>query len=369
MTDHTFDLAACGWSAFFQSQVDIDELEITTPARVTAVYRGALEVISPQPIGVHTARPDAALRVRPPETGHLDDDEAVATVGDWLLLDRPTDPGTLPRVVRRLERKSLFKRRAAGTSRRVQLIAANVDTLFIVSSCNQDFNAARQERYLALAASAGTMPVMVLTKADLADDPAAYAAAAADLSPAVLVETLDARDPAAAGRLHPWCAPGQTVALVGSSGVGKSTLLNTLAGHTVQAVNDIREDDAKGRHTTTGRSLHRLPAGGWLLDTPGMRELQMTDIGDDLDDAFADIAAHAEHCRFADCRHDSEPGCAVRAAIEDGALDPARLKRYRKLAAEDAHNTETLAQRRHRARAFGRMVKSVAREKERWRGG
>ena len=153
------------------------------------------------------------------------------------------------------------------------------------------------------------------------------------------------------------------MALLGSSGVGKSTLTNTLAGNDVQATHGIREDDAKGRHTTTGRSLHRLPTGGWLLDTPGMRELQLTDSERGLDDVFADIADLAKACRFADCGHQSEPGCAVLAAMEQGDLDPNRLKRYRKLIAENAKNRASLAERRSRDRAFDKMVKRIMKEK------
>lgn len=153
------------------------------------------------------------------------------------------------------------------------------------------------------------------------------------------------------------------VALLGSSGVGKSTLTNTLAGNEVQATEKIREDDAKGRHTTTGRSLHRLPSGGWLLDTPGMRELQLTDSAGGLDDVFADIVALANACRFADCHHLTEPGCAVLAAIERDELDPDRLKRYRKLIAENAQNKASLAERRARGRAFGKMIKGTLKGK------
>jgi ribosome biogenesis GTPase len=348
MTTWTPDLADLGWKPFLQSQLNPDEWHSTTPVRVMAVHRGGLDV----------AGPGVAMRI-PPFRGDPGDDEGAATVGDWLLLDRATR-----RPLRRLERRSLFKRRAAGLTSHVQLIAANVDTLFVVSSCNRDFNVARLERYLALAREAAVTPVVVLTKADLADAPGDFARRAARLMPGLLVETVDARDRDSIACLEAWCAHGQTVALLGSSGVGKSTLVNTLAGAAI-STREARADDDRGRHTTTGRALHRLPAGGWLLDTPGMRELQLTDVRDGLDKLFADIVVLAKNCRFADCRHESEPGCAVRAAVEAGELDLERLRRQRKLMAEEARNRESLAERLARDKAFGRMVKGVMRDKRR----
>jgi ribosome biogenesis GTPase / thiamine phosphate phosphatase len=347
MTSQISDLTNLGWSTFFDSQLEPDDLVTTVPVRVMAVHRGGLNVAGP---GVDRLIPSFIVTAG--------DEEAAATVGDWLLLNRETS-----RPRRLLRRKSLFKRRAAGTGRKLQLIAANVDTLFIVSSCNQDFNTARLERYLALAREAGVTAVIVLTKADLTDAPKDFVRAAAKLLPGLLVEELDARDPDSVSGLAPWCARGQTVALVGSSGVGKSTLVNTLTGIDRIATQGIREDDAKGRHTTSARVLHRLPAGGWLLDTPGMRELQLTDVKTGLDDVFADVVAMAKRCRFADCRHETEPDCAVLAAVNTGTLDAERLKRWRKLAAEEARNTENLAERRARDRAFGKMVKGVMKDK------
>jgi ribosome biogenesis GTPase len=290
------------------------------------------------------------------------DDEA-ATVGDWLLLAADS-----ARAIRRLERKSIFLRRAAGHGRSVQLIAANVDTLFIVTSCNQDFNPARLERYLALAHEAGVMPVMVLTKADLVDDAGAYRRAAEALMPGLLVECVNALDPESARPLAMWCGPGQTVALVGSSGVGKSTLVNTLGEAAAQATQDIREDDARGRHTTSGRSMHRLAAGGWLIDTPGMRELQLTGAEAGIGELFADIEDLAAACRFSDCAHEGEPGCAIAGALLAGKLDAERLDRYRKLLAEDRRNTESLAERRSRAKKLGRFYRSAQSEARRNKG-
>ena len=343
MTYQISDLADFGWNSAFTSQLETSDLTDAVPARVVAVHRGGILVTGP-----------AGDKLIPPFSSKDDNEEAVATVGDWLLLDPQTfQPQRL------LQRKSLVKRRAPGTGRKLQLIAANIDTLFVVSSCNQDFSTARLERYLALARDADVTPIIVLTKADQTDTPEDFANAAAKLLPGLLVEVLDARDPDSVARLAIWCARGQTVALVGSSGVGKSTLINTLTGVDRIATQCVREDDGKGRHTTSGRAFHRLPAGGWLLDTPGMRELQLTEVRAGLEEVFADVVALAGTCRFSDCRHMTEPGCAVQEAIESGTFDADRLKHWQKLSAEETYNTENLADRRTREKAFGKMIKRV----------
>lgn len=339
-------LQSLGWRPVFQSQVTDFDLR---PARVLNVHRGRIDVAHEK--GQETI--ELSARAAAMEI----------TVGDWVMLD-----SAAPQVAQRLERLGLFQRRAAGTAGAIQLIAANVDTLFIVTSANRDFNVARLERYLAIAHDAGAFPVVVITKADTVETTDAYVAAASDLAPGLLVEALDARRADHVEILRPWCGEGQTVALLGSSGVGKSTLTNTLTGEHLET-QAVREDDQRGRHTTTSRSMHRLPHGGWLIDTPGMRELQLVDVGDALDDVFSEIAVLAGQCRFADCAHDSEPGCAVQAAIEDGTLDPERLRRYRKLQSEDRRNTETIAERRSRDKNFGKMIKSVLDEKRRDKGG
>ena len=332
-------LQSLGWRSFFSSQLAAQDDAVLRPARVLAVHRGRIDVAGEDL--------QASIELGGPAAGQI------ITVGDWVLLDEGAR-----KVVTVLDRFGVFKRRAAGTSGETQLIAANVDTLFIVTSANRDFNVARLERYLAIAHDAGAYPVIVISKADTTDAAADYARQAANLSPGLLVEALDGRDAEAVEVLRPWCEAGQTVALLGSSGVGKSTLINTLAG-TLQETQSVRDDDQRGRHTTTGRTMHALPAGGWLIDTPGMRELQLVDVGDALDDVFSEVAALAGSCRFGDCSHENEPGCAVLAAIAADALDPERLRRYRKLLAEDRRNAESEAERRSRDKFFGKMYKSI----------
>ena len=332
-------LERLGWGPVFARQIDADALTSTPPVRVVAVHRSGLQVAGD---GIDETIPPG------PE----------ATVGDWLLLDRAR-----PRASRVLDRTSLIKRRAPGSDRQVQLIAANIDTVFVVTSCNQDFNLARLERYVALAFDAGIEPVIVLTKADLAEDPASYVTAARAVSDRVAVVSLDARGAEPLAVLADWCRPGRTVAFVGSSGVGKSTLTNALVGAQAIATRGIREDDAKGRHTTTRRELHVVPGGCLVLDTPGMRELQLTDAAAGIADLFEDVTALAASCRFADCRHETEPGCAILSAVAEGRLDPARLARWRKLQAEDAFNSASLAERRERDRAFGKLVRNALKAK------
>jgi ribosome biogenesis GTPase len=352
MPELSLSLPELGWSHFFQQQLSLEEWESTTPARVLAVHRNIIDVA-----GEHGRR-----MITLQGHWHLRDSEDLPTVGDWLLLDPSTG-----QAQRMLERKSLFRRKAAGTESKVQLIAANVDTLFIVTSCNQDFNLSRLERYLALALEAKVEPVLVVTKADLVEDTSEYQRQAMSLNPGLAVVTVNALDSSSAASLASWCASGQTVALVGSSGVGKSTLINTLCGAPRQETGAIREDDARGRHTTTSRTLHSLPEGGLLIDSPGLRELQLSECQRGVSSLFEDIEELAQSCRFNDCLHQHEDGCAVKAAVARGDLSPRRLASYQKLLAEQKRNAESIAEKRRRERDFCKHVRSVmaARRKER----
>lgn len=349
MTDQP-TLLDLGWSPLFQQQLTLAELEnpeLNQPARVFAVHRsglllrfesGEMEV----PLGGRWFQ--LPVEERP-------------TVGDWVLLDPAS--GTIARL---LERHSLLKRMSVSKVGDLQLIAANVDVMFLVSSCNDEFNPSRISRYLSLALDAGITPVVVLTKIDLAEDPEDFRQQTLLLKRDLVVELVNALAPESLDALRAWIRPGQTITLLGSSGVGKSTLVNSLMGDSVQMTKGIREDDAKGRHTTTHRSLHLLPGGGLLLDNPGMRELGIADAEAGVASVFDDVEILAGSCRFSDCEHNSEPGCQVRAAIERGELDEQRLTSYRKLKREETYNSETVAERHSRVRQFSKMVRQHAKK-------
>jgi len=265
-------------------------------------------------------------------------------VGDWLLIDGKKAVALLPR-------RSTIKRGAAGEHYQQQLIAANVDTVFVVCGLDADFNPRRIERYLLLVRGGGVEPVVVLTKADQAADADSGAvddamAALVELAAqGVAVRAVNAKDPESVATLGEWLGPGRTAVLIGSSGAGKSTLTNTLLGIEKMKTNAVRGSDSRGRHTTTHRALIPLPSGACLIDTPGMRELKPTG-EEDVAENFSDIEALAEQCRFRDCKHAKEPGCAVRAAIEAGKLDPQRFANYLKLSDEVAGAANKLANRR-----------------------
>jgi ribosome biogenesis GTPase len=333
-------LAALGWQPFFAQQISVEQMEETPPLRVTEVHRNGLQARGAD-IDMHIPHG--------PE----------ATVGDWILLNR-----TLPSASEVLERKSLIKRRAPGRTLGVQLIAANLDTAFIVSSCNDDFNVARIERFIALAFEADLSPVIVLTKVDKCDAPETYIQQAEAISPLVPVVALNAKSDEPQKKLADWCKPGQTVGFLGSSGVGKSTLTNALAGDTAITTQAVREDDARGRHTTTRRNLYFLSSGCAVLDTPGMRELQLTDNASGVAEMFSDLDELGAQCKFNDCKHTVEPGCAILAAIARNEIDTARFARWQKLVAEDLHNSATLAERRSKDKAFGKMVRSAQKKKK-----
>ncbi len=329
-------LPPLGWQPFFQQQLSLEEWERDRPARIVDYQRSVFSVND----GEHTS--SIQITANMPEM----------TVGDWVLLDADG------RFVRLLERTTLFARKAAGSRVASQLVAANIDSVFIVCSLNQNFNLSRIERYLALAHEAGVEPVLVLSKADLCGDPDSFVAQVRELDRNLAVLAVNGLDADSCAALAPWCGSGRSVALLGSSGVGKSTLVNTLLGRSVQDTGAIRADDDEGRHTTTSRSLHALPGGGLLLDTPGMRELQLADCEQGVAATFADIGELAGHCRFPDCQHQGEPGCAVSAAVDAGELDARRLASYHKLLREQALNAETLAQKRARERKRGKMYRN-----------
>ena len=341
-----------GWQPFFEQQIDVRNEGQYLPARVFA-HHGSHVLFQ-------TETGERRVPVSIIESGESSTDLSTSSVavGDWFLLD-----GTTGRAVRRLERKTCLYRKAAGQTVRVQLIAANVDTVFIVSSCNQEFNLSRLERYLALILESGAAPVVVLTKSDLCDDSSKLQLSARSLHPGLIVATVDARDLMQTGVLDAWCGPGQTVAMLGSSGVGKSTLANTMCGQDIKTGN-IREDDDRGRHTTTARSTHRMKSGGWLIDNPGMRELQLPACEQGVADLFDDVVSIASRCKFRNCAHQGDSGCALQAAVESGQLDQRRLTSYLKLQAEQSRNSASLSERRERERKTGQMYQKIISEKQ-----
>jgi ribosome biogenesis GTPase len=290
----------------------------------------------------------------------------VPVVGDFVL----ARPGDEPTVVRVLERASKLSRGAAGRAEAEQVLAANVDVVFVVHGLDAGVKARRLERELAAVHASGARPVVILTKADLADDEGEvgeFVAEAAAAAGGAGVLAASGRTGDGVDAIRALLAPGLTGVFVGPSGAGKSTLVNALLGAEVQAVEEVRERDARGRHATTGRRLFALPGGGAVIDGPGIRELKLWDASR-LGEVFDDVAALASACRFRDCRHEGEPGCAVREAVEAGTLDPERLESYLKLDAEarqaEARRTEGPARaEKARWRAISREIRRLYRDR------
>jgi ribosome biogenesis GTPase len=308
-----------GWDAFFQDAFQPYEEDNLIPARVAARHHGPCELLTE--LG----------RLGGVPAGRLADDELPA-VGDWVAV-RPLDGERKAVIEAVLPRKTVFLRKEVWQRTVAQVIAANVDTVFLVTAFGHDLSARRLERYLTAAWDSGSNPVIVVNKSDLAEDPLAELAEVEAVSIGVPLHALSAEIGEGLEQLEPYLAPGRTVALLGSSGVGKSTLVNRLAGREVLHTAEIRSD-GRGRHTTTHRELVPLESGALLIDTPGMRELQLWAGEEVLDSTFAEIAELAGECRFSDCEHEHEPGCAVKTALSDGSLPADRFASYRKLQRE-----------------------------------
>jgi ribosome small subunit-dependent GTPase A len=335
------DLSALGWTPARGPQLP----DGCTPARVSRVDRGRLSVLSA----------DGETRVHPGAALYDESGLSGPAVGDWVAVRGELAVAVLPRT-------SAFVRTVAGRTSAAQVVAANLDTVLVVDSLSGEARLRRVERYLAVAWSSGATPVVVLTKADLCEDVAAVVEQVREDALGVEVLAVSSVTGDGVDAVRALLPPGRTGAMVGPSGVGKSSLVNALSGETIADTGEIRENDGRGRHTTTARELHLLPGGGLLVDTPGMRELALYDDGEGVDTAYADVTALAADCRFRDCQHRTEPGCAVAAAIEDGSLDPARYSAWRKLQAE-AHrqllrvDARARAAEKARLRSFHRAIR------------
>ena len=320
-----YDLESLGWSEFFESAFQPYRERGHFAGRVVLEERGAYRLYTEQ--GEVSARVRGKLRY---------DSESSAdfpAVGDWVAVSRRERDG-LNQIQAVLPRRSKFSRKAAGANSEEQVVAANVDTVFLVQGLDHDFNLRRLERYLVAAFESNAAPVVILNKADLCEDVEKKISEAESVAPGTPVHAISSVSGEGLDALDQYVLPCVTVAFLGSSGVGKSTLINRIVGEEIQKTAEVREHDSRGRHTTTRRELIVLKTGGLLIDTPGMRELQMWDASGSLDLAFSDVQSIAAACYFSDCSHQNEPGCAVREALEDGSLDRGRYESFTKMEKE-----------------------------------
>ena len=319
------DLEALGWGKWFADPFRQHAAQGLRPARVAIPHNYLYQLYTAH--GELMA--ESAGRLRHQAAGA----DAMPVVGDWVAI-RPSETERKATIEAVLPRLSCFSRKAAGEPTRRQLVAANIDTVFLVCGLDDDFNLRRIERYLVAIQDSGARAVIVLNKADVCPDVHAARSATAALAPGIAIHVTSCLEDGGTDALEAHLSPGKTVALLGSSGVGKSTIINRLLGADRQRTREVRSRDGRGRHTTTQRELILMPNGGLLIDTPGMRELQLWDSTEALTDAFEDIDTLSAECRFRDCNHEREPGCAVRAAVDDGRLAASRFDNYRRLQRE-----------------------------------
>lgn len=358
----TPELARLGYGAFFAGPFAAHaEGTSRVPARVVTEHRGAYRVHD----GSSERWAVVAGRLRHEAESPLD----LPAVGDWVALDEPQEGDDRAVIQAILPRRTAFVRRAAGLEKKPQVVAANVDVVFLVSSLNRDFSPRRLERYLALARESGASPVILLSKADLGDAQTAIEEVAA-VARGAPIHALSSLTGEGIDVVRGYLQDDATAVLLGSSGVGKSTLINRLLGEDRLATSPVRDDDDKGRHTTVRRELVVLSGGGVVIDTPGMREIGLWDTSAGLDEAFDDVSAFAAACKFTNCKHEKEPGCAVRRAIEEGVLPADRVASYKNLQKEN-ERLETLSDARARgeanrkARVLSKAQKAYSQQKKR----
>jgi len=354
------DLLELGWNARLRTDFELLTRPGVVPARVSSVMKGHFRIWSD--CGETLAKLSGKLLFQARCAGDL------PAVGDWVAAETSDKNRAVIHHV--LPRRSKISRKSAGRAVEEQVIAANIDVVFVVSALNHEFNLRRLERYIALVWDSGAQPVILLNKADLCDDVPDKVAGTGCSAPGAPVHAISAGEGTGFDALSPYLTKGHTAAFIGSSGVGKSTIINRLLGGAVQSTLPVREHDDRGRHSTTSRQMFLLRSGGLVIDTPGMRELQLWDVDSGLTSAFDDIDEIAMQCRYRDCSHESEPGCAVLAAVEAGRLDNDRLANFAKLRAEQAFldrklDVHAAQEAKARARFLCKEVRRVTKLKNR----
>lgn len=353
------DLKTLGWDSFFEKEFEPFKSEGYGVGRVALEHKGGYRLYTES--GEIPA--EITGRVRFEAAGRAD----FPAVGDWVVITiQPTEAKASIHVI--LPRKSKFSRKIAGSVTDEQIVATNIDTVFLIQSLDKNYNLRRLERYLVLALESGADPVIILSKADVCESVEERRLEVEAIAPGVPVHAISTKMGEGLEQLSAYIGAGRTIAFLGMSGVGKSTLINRLVGRDVQKVREVRAHDDRGVHTTRHRELVVLPTGGLLVDTPGMRELQLWDVGEGLSDSFSDVETLAAQCRFSNCTHRQEPDCAVREAVENGSLDTKRLENYLKMGKEleyleSRQDTKVQLKRKERDRKIHKEYNKVKRRK------